>query len=360
MSLLLSALLVACGGAPPVAPPSTGPTLLRDGDVVVVHSGPIATGPRVAGTLEAADRAVIRAEAAGSVEEVSAEVGDSVSRGAVLARIEAGVAMQARTSASSGVVAAEQDVLIAEREAERAQRLVEVGALAERDREMAQSALVAARARLLDARARLATQSQQLDGTVVRSPLDGVVAARAVNLGDIVSPGAPLFTVLEPSSLRLQGSVSAEAVGLLKPGTPVQFAVQGFPDRRFAGVVERVAPEVDAVTRQVPVLVTIPNDGGPLVAGLFAEGRLAAETREGFLLPADALLPGAEPRVRVVRDGAVAEVPVELGLRDADLEQIEVRSGLSEGDTVLVGPARSVAVGARVSLPTPPAVAAGG
>ncbi len=348
--LLLTVLLAACGGPPAVSEPVTGGTLLAPQDIALVTREAISAGPRVSGSLEAAEKAVIRSEAGGSVLQVEVEVGQRVRRGDVLARIEGTVARESSAGASAGVTAAEQDVLNATREVERVGRLVAVGALAARDQEMAESGLISARARLKDARARSAGAQDQLSGATVRAPIDGVVSERSVNLGDIVAPGAPLFVVLEPSSLRLSGAVPAEAVASLKVGAAVSLEVQGHLGVRYAGVIERIAPAVDPVTRQIPILVTIPNAEGELMAGLFAEGRVAAEVHDGLVVPADALLGSTASTVRRVNGGKVEDVPVTVGIRDADADRVEV-TGVQAGDTVLVGPARQLPIGTAVKLP---------
>jgi multidrug efflux pump subunit AcrA (membrane-fusion protein) len=78
--------------------------------------------------------------------------------------------------------------------------------------------------------------------------------------------GAPLFTVVDPRSMRLEGSVPAADLGALRIGAPVRFTVSGYPGRTFDGTIQRINPAADPVTRQVPVVVSIPNDGGVLVA----------------------------------------------------------------------------------------------
>jgi membrane fusion protein (multidrug efflux system) len=160
-----------------------------------------------------------------------------------------------------------------------------------------------------------------------------------------------MFTVIEPSSLRLEGSVPASAVGTLQIGTPVRFEVQGYPDRTFDGTVERIAPAVDPATRQIPILVTIPNEGGTLIAGLFAEGRVATEQREGLVVPVDAVdTTGPVPFVLRVSEGVVERVEVQLGVHDEAGELYEITSGLSPGDTLIVGGARDVAPGTPVRI----------
>ena len=93
----------------------------------------------------------------------------------------------------------------------------------------------------------------------MRAPFDGIVSERAVSAGDVVQPGSPLFTVVDPSSMRLEAAVPADALTAVAVGTPVEFTVSGLPGRTFRGRVERVNPVADPATRQVRVYVGIPN-----------------------------------------------------------------------------------------------------
>ncbi len=345
------ALALACaGGAPEVA---AGPqsTLLQADDVVVVTRRPIATGPRLSGTLEPRERAVLRAETSGSVVGLRAELGDRVVKDQVLARIDNSAAGSGFASAQSSVASATQSVKLAERELQRVRTLVAAGALSPREQEVTESQLIQAQAGLAGARAQLAAQGVQVDATVLKSPIAGVVSAREVSDGDVVAPGSPMFTVIEPSSLRLEAGVPASAVRMLSAGTPVYFTVQGWPDRHFEGKVERVAPAVDAASRQIPVLVSIPNEGGELLAGLFAEGRVATERREGFVVPSDAVeLSGPRPWALRVVGGKVEKVEIELGLVDEQSDTVEIVSGVAEGDTLVLSNARDVEPGSAVEV----------
>src|SRR5690606_8861249 len=100
---------------------------------------------------------------------------------------------------------------------------------------------------------------------------DGVVADRTVNPGDIVAPGSPLFTLVDPSTMRLEAAVSATELDMVRVGAPVRFSVTGYPGRVFEGRISSVNPAADPQTRQVRLFVRIPNSGQQLVAGLFAE-----------------------------------------------------------------------------------------
>jgi membrane fusion protein (multidrug efflux system) len=351
---LAASLALACGGGPKAGPDDEAAAekaVVGDLDIVEVATGTVSSGPRISGTLEALDQAVIRSETGGSVTEIAAEVGQPVEKGALLARVESDVAGQTAASAQFGVTAAEQDLEVTERELARTKRLAEAGAVAPSAVERAETAVLAARARLATARSQVASAGEQVEATGLRSPIAGVVSQRSINVGDVLSPGTPMFTVIDPKRLRLEGAVPADAVGQLQLGSTVQFSVQGYDGRSFAGTVESIAPAVDPVTRQIPVIVSLPNPEGVLMAGLFAEGRVAAEQRQGFVVPIDAVEEsGGRASVLRVREGVVERVEVSLGLRDDDAEQVELTGGVTAGDVVLVGAAREIKPGTPVEI----------
>jgi RND family efflux transporter MFP subunit len=151
--------------------------------------------------------------------------------------------------------------------------------------------------------------------------------------------------------MRLEASVPAEQLAQVRVGMPVQFRVNGYGDREFEGRITRVNPVADPTTRQVRIVASIPNAGSALVGGLFAEGRVASETRDGIVLPQNAVNEaGLAPTVVRVKGGRAERVSVELGIRDAAAETVEVRTGLAAGDTVLVGAAAGITAGTPVRV----------
>ncbi|HEX5634392.1 MAG TPA: efflux RND transporter periplasmic adaptor subunit, partial [Gemmatimonadales bacterium] len=199
-------------------------------------------------------------------------------------------------------------------------------------------------AQLAEARSRQTVARRTLSRATVRAPFAGVVSVRSASVGDVVKDGTLLFTVVDPRSLRLQGQVPAEFVRTLKPGTPVLFRLSGY-DQPLEGRVSRVVPVLDPATRQVRVLVTVPNPSGTLVAGLFADGRVITARHTGLTVPQAAVdARGVRPAVTRLAQGRLERVEVEVGLQDAETERVEVR-GVAAGDTVLTGSARDFAPG---------------
>jgi RND family efflux transporter MFP subunit len=353
--LALSAAVTACGKAPEAAPVDAAGTPQAIGveNIAVARQDTLRSGPSISGTLIADREARIRAELSGAVLQTLVDAGQRVSEGTVLARIDEGTVRDLAISARSGVAQANIAAEQAARELQRSKTLVAAGAIAERDVESAERANLAAQAQLADAKARLSSAEKNLANATIRAPFAGIVAEKSVSPGDIVSPGSALFTVIDPRSLRVEASVPASALSEVRVGAPVMFKVNG-ADRMLEGRITRVSPMVNPQTKQVSILATVPNSANALVAGLFVEGRVAAEKRIGILVPQQAVdLAGITPTVMRVRAGKVEKVEVQLGVRDEAAELFEISSGLAGGDTVLLGAARGISVGAAVAVSTP-------
>jgi membrane fusion protein, multidrug efflux system len=356
LAVAASASLAACkGGSAAEADAAAAETAtVGTENIAVVTTGVLQSGPTVSGNLEPERQAMIRAQVGGSVLQTYADEGQRVRAGQTLARIEGGGLQDTYLSARAGVTAASNSADIANRELARSEKLLAAGAIAERDIEQARRASIAANAALADARARLSTAAKQVGNTNVTSPMSGIVSERPVSAGDVVQPGTALFTVVDPSSMRLEGSVPSEALSQVKIGAPVSFTVNGYPGRTFTGRVTRVNPTADPATRQVRVFISIPNAEGTLVGGLFANGRLAAQSRTGLVAPVTAVDSRSNvPAVFRIKGGKVERVPVTLGLRDEGTEKIEIASGVQAGDTLLLGAAQGITPGTIVKVSTP-------
>lgn len=323
---------------------------VRRENLAVVADTELRSGPVISGSLEPERQATVRAEVAGAVTAMLVDAGQRVKRDQLIGHLDDTAVRDAYLSARSAVRTAEASLENARRNADRASRLSDAGALPARDLENARWAVTNAEGALADAQARLASAEKQVGHTTLRAPFDGVLSDRPADPGDVVQLGTPLFTVVDPRGLRLEANMPAEQIGRLRVGMPVEFTVGGFI-RRFAGRIERINPVVDPATRQVRIYVTVPNQEQALVAGLFAEGRVATEVARAVAIPIAAVdNHGTTLIVRRIKQGRVVETPVTLGVRDEEAELVEVRSGLAAGDTVLVGTTQAVTPGAKVRM----------
>ncbi|PTL79811.1 efflux RND transporter periplasmic adaptor subunit [Vitiosangium sp. GDMCC 1.1324] len=327
------------------------PVVLGSEDVVRVEQRELRNGPVLSGTLQARRAAAMRAEVQGAVLEMAVEQGQQVKEGQLLARIEDKSSQDQLLAAGTAVRVARNALQMAQTEEARNRKLAEAGIITRRDLERVVLARFQAQAQLSEAEARLALARQQQGRTRIRAPFDGVVSERHASAGDIVQPGAPLYTIIDPTSMRLEASVPVSQLDMLKPGARVEFNVGGHGDRTFEGRIERINPSVDPGTGQVRLYVTLPNTEQVLLTGLFAEGRVAALQREVPAVPVSAVNPRAEPpTVLRVKDGRVELVPVTLGMKDELARLVEVRSGVQVGDVLLRGSAQDLAEGTPVKV----------
>ena len=323
-------------------------------NVAIVKAQQIRSGPAISGTLQPEEQANVRAEVGGAVLSTSAEQGQRVAKGAVLARIDDATLREAELSARAAVTTAQNSAEIAKRQAERNEALMKAGAIAERDLELARNQSSAADAQLANAKALLANAQKQLAKATVTAPFGGIVSARQVSAGDIVQPGAALFTVVNPSTMRLEASVPADQLSAARIGAPVDFTVNGYPSRQFTGRITRVNPVADPTTRQVRIIVSLPNANNVLVGGLFADGHVASEVRSAPVIPIAAVDERSlKPFVMRIKNGQVEKTEIELGIRDATTETVEVRGGIQPGDTILLGAARGISEKTPVKVSAP-------
>lgn len=350
--VLLAAGVSGCNAEAEKPAAAAAPAAVQVGaeNVLTVQRDRIVAGPLISGELRAANEATVRAELGGSMLQVAVEEGQAVRKGTLLGRIETATLDDTRRSAESALKNTQSQLDVARKESERAGQLVAAGALAARDLEVARSNVTAAEAQVADARARLQSAQKQLGDAVLRSPINGIVAVKSANVGDVVSPGTALFTIIDPSSMRLEASVPSEALASLRVGAPVQFTVRGY-ETPFEGRIDRISPQADPTTRQVPIFVSVANAGGRLVSGLFAEGRVINESAEGLIVPLNAVNTSENaPWALRVTGGKTERVAVTLGLRDVRTERVQILSGLNEGDIILIGAAQGITAGTAVTV----------
>ncbi len=373
VALAIAAALVACGKPAPGGDKAADGTpaagakgadkkqprlLVAAEDLLTVQSNALAAGPVITGSIQPERKADLRAEVGAVVLQVLKENGEAVRKGDLLVRLDETSIRDSLTSAEEAVRSARQVLDQAERMMERnktlrASGMTSMQALedAEVRRNSAQSEVVAAKARLAQAR-------QQLSRTTVRAPFDGIVSERKVSNGDTAQIGKELIKVIDPSSMRFEGMVSADKIGVVKVGQPVLFRVNGYPGQNFQGKVKRVDPAANPVTRQVEVLVDFADKLQPRVAGLYAEGRVETESSDSLMLPASALVQAGDTSYAwKIKGDKLAKVNLAIGTRDERTGQWQVKSGLVAGDQVLRAPGPTVHDGQPVQLATPKNVA---
>ena len=326
--------------------------LVSPEDLVTVSNSALASGPSITGSVEAERRADLRAEVSAVVLSVLKENGDPVRRGDLLVRLDPNAIRDSLTAAEASARAASQAFEQAERQYQRMIKLRETGMVAMQQLEDAETQRNNAQSERAAARTREVTARQQLERTEVRAPFDGIVSDRKVSAGDTASVGKELMQIIDPTSLRFEGRVSADSIGEVAAGQRVSFRIQGFADTDVAGTVTRVNPAANATTRQVEVLVRFDDPKQqPGVTGLYAEGRVETRSAKTLTVPAASVVhEGDNAFAWRVKDGTVQKVKLDLGVRDARTGQYVVNGGLAAGDSVLRHPGSSLKDGQPARL----------
>jgi RND family efflux transporter MFP subunit len=338
------------------------PLLISPEDVITVRNSSLTSGPSITGSVEAERRADLRAEVSAVVIAVLKENGDVVKRGDLLVRLDQTSIRDSLTAAEASLTAASQAFEQTERQYQRMKKLRETGVVSAQQVEDTEVLRNTAQSDREAARTRVVTARQQLERTEVRAPFEGIVSDRKVSAGDTAAIGKELMQVIDPSSMRFEGRVSADSIGEVSSGQKVHFRVHGFTDTEFAGTVTRVNPAANATTRQVEVLVGFDDrKEEPSVAGLYAEGHIETHNSAALTLPTASLVrEGDSAFAWRVKQGALQKVKLDLGPRDARTGSYSVRNGLIEGDSVLRYPSTTLKDGqpARMSADAKPATLA--
>jgi RND family efflux transporter MFP subunit len=338
------------GAASLAATPPANVVTLSAENLTTATAGEISAGPTISGQLTPARKATVRAEVGGSIIALPVDRGQRVTSGSVIAKISSRDLDVAYESSGAAVKSAETALAVARSEVQRTETLVKGGALAARDLEQAQNAAANAEAALAAARARQRSTWQALDDTSVKAPFSGIVSERPASLGDNVTPGTELLTIIDPSSMRLEALVPSDQIQQIRPGATARFTIRGAAGE-FTGTVDRVSPSADPATRQVSIFISLPNSGGKLIAGLYAEGQVDVTTRTGIVVPLAAIdETGPIPMATRIRSNKAERVSVTLGPRRTDTEEVEVASGVTAGDVLVRGSAKSIATGTPVNV----------
>jgi RND family efflux transporter MFP subunit len=293
----------------------------------------------------------------GRLTAVNVRLGDPVSQGQLIAKIEDNeIVEQVRQSEAAEKVAQatirqrEADLALAQTNVERSRNLFARQLLPRQtldDSEARYQAAVAqldlARATLAQTDARLQELKITLTNTRVTSPVTGFVAKRLVDPGAWVSQQAPVVSVVAISTLRLVSNIVERDLRVVNVGDSAEVEVDAYPGEKFAGRIARVAPVLDPATRTAEMEVEVPNRGNRLKPGMYARVSLLVDERKNALVvprPAVVDYDGKRGVWTVTGDNKAQFVPVELGMEAP--ERIEVRSGLKEGDQIVVVGAASL------------------
>jgi len=366
---LLQTAACSAGDAKAKEQPSAPPVIAVA--AVAAVEQPIVRYVRATGTLMAQDQAEVAAETPGRVVSTPIERGSRIAEGAELARVvatettaqlseaEANAAqIEARLGLTPGspfdvakvpeVQTAKASYELAQEEFNRIKSLLDQRVVSQSEYDQRRTQMEATRQQyeaaknaaaqqfqsLQAARARIALAKKAVADTVVRAPFSGVVAERLVSVGDYVTKGMKVATVVRVNPMRVLLTIPEQFVSAVAVGQPVDFEVDAYPGRNFTGTVKYISPALQADRRALTVEATVPNPNGELKPGLFATARLEQPKRTpGILVPSAAVqtLAGTS-RVYVIVGDHAEERIVTTGQTVGEL--VEIAKGVAAGERV--------------------------
>lgn len=353
MKILIPALLIlalGCAGREETAaPPSPSPISAR------VASAEKVTSPvtlELPGNVEADRTAAVSSRVMATVTAVHVHAGDRVRRGQVLVEIDAQTAAGQVSQARGGLSQAEAGLALAERNFQRYQALAATQAASQAELDFARMQYEQAKGAVEQARGAVSAASSVASESRVTAPFDGRVTARMVEVGDLAAPGRPLVQIESSTAHRLSVAVpeSLLAQAGLALGSPVTVSIDARPDLgRMTGTVAERAPAADPMAHSFTVEISLGDVEVP--SGSSGRAYVSAGGRSVVRVPSEAVLRQGGATLVVVRDSegrAVSRI-VTLGTDFGD-GKVEVLSGLTGGETLLVGLAAVPPLGSPVQI----------
>lgn len=342
-------LAVAAGAGAVIASRQTSPAeSARKGDakpaLEFAQSDVVSLQPRrltiemaLPGSVQAVNQAIVRSKLSAEVKRVLVREGDRVTAGQVVAEFDTAQLRALLAERTASYEFARAQLANTERTRQVNAKLVKQNFISQNAFDTADSANQAQLAAVSASRAQVEQTQLQLNDSVVRAPISGIVAKRHVQPGEKLGFDAPMLSLVDLSQLEVQMQTPVSDIPQIRKGMLTQVDIEGLPGRRFAGKVERINPSTEPGTRTINVYVSISNEESLLKAGMFAKVVLATVPElEVQALPLSAVRTDNNGSyVWVVADGKLARKSVALGKRDERAQLVEITSGLAPTDVVL-------------------------
>lgn len=327
--LALLSLLTACGGKPPPAAEATAtPSLTVTATQLATHE--IDRALVVSGSVAAWQEMSLGVELSGvRVADVLVEVGDQVKAGQVLLRLDRRTLEVQAHQADAALDQARANLALARAASARGDSLLSRKLISTSDDEQLKSSLIRAEAQLTTAEADREAARLKLGFATLVAPHAGVISARSVEPGQVVSAGAELLRLIRDQRLEWRAELAERDFSRVREGATV--ALSGPDGTPVRGRVRTVSPALDPQTRTGLVYADLPGPDG-LRAGMFAQGRIILGTSNAPVLPREAIIyRDGLPYVFVLQAGEgdlakVAQQRINIGTQQGDL--VEVTGGL--------------------------------
>ena len=333
--LCFSTLLVACQKNEPEQPSKNIKKIeLIQQDLVPIQLGTSVNQTNFTGTIRAVNQSSIQAQVTATATQVNAKVGQSITQGQVLVRLNnqdnAARLAQSQANLAATKAQANQAKLMMQRK----QRLLNQGFISKVEFEQSQ---VDYQAQLENVNAQqsnvdIARKADQ-DG-IITSPINGVITKRQVEPGQTVAVGTTLFEIIDPNHLEIQAQLPSDMQAALKIGQKIEYTLQGNPNKLTA-TLSRISPLADPTSRQIEFFAQPHESITSLSIGSFLEGSiLGTQAISGQIIPLDTVhdLPN-KPYVWLIRENKIVRQNVTV-LEQRYSTNIAVVQGLKNTDLI--------------------------
>jgi membrane fusion protein, multidrug efflux system len=347
--LLALAILVGCSSERETA--SAAPETVSNVSVLSVQSANVPDLVEAVGTLRAAQTSQLAGQMTANIVEIRVHEGDRIQRGQVLAVLDEAqprAALDRVTAADlasqQAITAADSDLALAEATFKRYQTLYEKKSVSPQEFDEVKARYQAAQARrdmagagLVQAHAALQQAHTALGYTRILAPFDGLVTEKKADVGALVSPGMPIFTVEDLHRYRLEATVNETDLRYVRMGQQVPVIIDAVGDRELKGRVVEIVPAADAASRSFLVKIEIPSDPA-LRSGLFGRAQVSRGERSALLIPRTAVVErGQLQGIYMLDQNKIASLRyITLG-KPTD-GRVEVLAGLQAGETFIADP----------------------
>ena len=327
--------LSACSkDAPSKALPENNKIELIQADLIQFKNGNTVEKTAFTGTIRAVNQSSIQAQVTATATTVNAEVGQSVSEGQVLVRLNNQDNVARLAQAQANLNSAQAQANQAKSMMQRKKRLLDQGFISKVEYEQSEldykSQLENARAQ--QANVNIAQKANQ-DG-VITSPINGVITKRQVEPGQTVAAGQTIFEIVDINELELQAKIPSDAQSALKIGQEVEFNIQGNSEK-LSAVISRISPIADLNSRQIEFFAKPSSAINSLSIGAFVDGNiLSPQQISGQIIPLDSIVNATtQPYVWVVRQNKIAKVNIQI-LEQRYSDNSAIVSGLQSNDVI--------------------------
>ena len=302
--------------------------------VTTVQKGDLGEVFVTTGALEANQEVTITPKVAGRVAKIHVKMGDYVEANQVLVELE-------QNDYEIGLTSAEAAYKLSKENFERAKKLFAEKIISPQEFEGAQTEYQIREAAYKQAKS-------QLEDTKIRAPFSGQIGFSNATLGGMISPGTPLLSVVDLSTVFVTVNLSDSYISQTKVGQTAQITLSSFPEQTFTGKVAQIAPAADKVTKTFPVKIALDNSSHRFKAGMLAEARLSFNQRNDILkIPAEAIVDEVGTKaVYVVEKDTARRRVVTPGVSDGKM--VEIVSGLAEKEFIVILGQNNLEEGSKV------------